>query len=105
MHEFSIAVKIQNFVQAADLMIKETNLRLEMTPDVLDNTGKKLFERAVTCNCGARFTGAGGGGCLWAVGEALDIKNLKPLWQEILEPIEDAKILDTKIEKKGIIIL
>jgi D-glycero-alpha-D-manno-heptose-7-phosphate kinase len=104
-NEFSMAVKNKNFMQAADLMIKETNLRLEMTPDVLDNTGKKLFERAATYNCGARFTGAGGGGCLWAVGEAADIKILKPLWQEILEPIEDAKILDTKIEKKGIIIL
>lgn len=103
--EFSRAVKIQNFRQAADLMNQETLLRLEMTPDVLDKVGKKLFEKAVACDCGARFTGAGGGGCLWAVGESGDIKALMPLWQEILGKVEDAKILDTKIENKGILIL
>jgi len=100
--EFSKAVKNRCFRQAADLMMQETKLRLEMTPDVLDNTGKKLFEKAVECDCGARFTGAGGGGCLWAIGEAGDIKNLKLFWQDILGPVEGAKILDTKIENKGI---
>ncbi|WP_299978309.1 galactokinase [Desulfobacula sp.] len=103
--KFSKAVKNQNFRQAADLMNRETKLRLEMTPDVLDITGKKLFEKAVDCGCGARFTGAGGGGCLWAVGEAGDIETLKPFWQDILGAVKDAKILDTKIENKGIIIL
>ncbi|CCK80384.1 GHMP family kinase ATP-binding protein [Desulfobacula toluolica] len=101
---FSKAVKNKNFKAAAEFMNQETKLRLEMTPDVLDNTGKKLFEKAVNCDCGARFTGAGGGGCLWAVGEAWDIKNLRSVWQKILEPVEAAKILDTKIETKGIII-
>ena len=103
--EFSKALKNRNFKQAAGLMNQETQLRLEMTPDVLDKAGKKLFEKAISCECGARFTGAGGGGCLWAVGESLDIENLKPMWQDILSAVEDAKILDTKIENKGIIIL
>ncbi|WP_457553797.1 GHMP family kinase ATP-binding protein [Desulfobacula sp.] len=102
--EFSKAVKSLDFRRAGDLMNQETKLRLEMTPDVLDNTGKKLFEKAMNCHCGARFTGAGGGGCLWAIGQATDVKNLRPVWQEILRPVETAKILDTKIENKGIII-
>ncbi len=102
--KFSNAVKTRNFKQAADLMNQETKLRLEMTPDVLDKAGKKMFEKAISCDCGARFTGAGGGGCLWAIGEARDIRTLKSFWQEILESIETAKILDTKIENKGIII-
>lgn len=103
--EFSNAVKGRNFRQAAHLMNQETKLRLEMTPDVLDNTGKKLFERAMDCNCGARFTGAGGGGSLWAIGEAIDIDVLRPQWQYLLGSVAQAKILDTKIENKGIIIL
>ena len=103
--EFSRAVKNQSFRQAADLMNQETKLRLKMTPDVLDKAGKKLFEKAVDCDCGARFTGAGGGGCLWAVGEVQDIEILTPFWQDILEAVKDAKILDTKIENKGIIIV
>ena len=102
--EFSKAVKSRNFRQAAKHMNQETKLRLEMTPDVLDKAGKKMFEKAINCDCGARFTGAGGGGCLWAIGEAMDIENLKFFWQEILTSVETAKILDTKIETKGIII-
>ncbi|OGR38076.1 MAG: galactokinase [Desulfobacula sp. RIFOXYB2_FULL_45_6] len=102
--DFSKAVKKRNYRQAADLMAQETNLRLEMTPEVLDNTGKKLFESAIGCNCGARFTGAGGGGCLWAIGEAKDLELLKFQWQEILLKIEGAGILETKIETNGIII-
>ena len=100
--EFSRALKRKNFGLAGELMIKETELRLEMTPEVLDKTGKKLFERAGDENCGARFTGAGGGGCLWAVGEKENISILKMGWQELLEPIKDGKILDTKIDTKGI---
>ena len=41
--KFYLAVKSKNFGLAGELMVKETLLRLEMTPEVLDNTGKKLF--------------------------------------------------------------
>lgn len=102
--KFSSAIQHKDFEKAARLMNRETQLRCDMTPEVLDITGKKLFEKAVDFNCGARFTGAGGGGCLWAVGEKSDIRNLKAVWQDILESIEDAAILDAKIETKGIMI-
>lgn len=101
---FADAVKQFDFKAAADLMNRETQVRLEMTPDVLDHTGIQLFDAAKALGCGARFTGAGGGGCLWAIGDKNDIDKLRPIWHKILESIEDAKILDTKIEKKGIII-
>ncbi len=103
--EFYRAVKTKNFGLAGELMVKETKLRLEMTPGVLDNTGKKLFERAVELNCGARFAGAGGGGCLWAIGEKDKISGLTHAWHQLLEPVEDAKILDTAIDINGILIL
>jgi len=103
--EFYLAVKDKNFGLAGELMVKETQLRLGMTPEVLDNTGKKLFERAVALNCGARFTGAGGGGCLWAIGEKENIFRLADAWAELLDPIEDAGILDTRIDRDGIVIL
>jgi galactokinase/mevalonate kinase-like predicted kinase len=103
--DFFGAVKTKNFGLAGELMAKETRLRLEMTPEVLDNTGKKLFERAVASNCGARFTGAGGGGCLWAIGEKNNILDLATAWQEILDPVQGAILLDTSIDKNGILIL
>ena len=102
--DFCEAIKLRNFGLAADLMNRETQLRLGMTPDVLDNTGKKLFEKAKLSNCGARFAGAGGGGCLWAIGKKKDIEMLKPVWQDTLTPVAHAQILDTKVENKGIVL-
>lgn len=102
--EFFKAVKARNFGLAGELMVQETRLRLQMTPEVLDKTGKKLFERAVEFNCGARFTGAGGGGCLWAVGEKERISDLAPVWQEVLKPVADGHILHAKIDTNGIMI-
>ena len=100
--KFSKAVKDKKFSKAASLMNQETKLRLEITPDVLDSTGKKLFADAMAVNCGARFTGAGGGGCLWAVGEKSDMEKLKVLWKKTVEPVENAEILNSRIDNRGI---
>ncbi len=101
---FFKAIQGKDFDLAGDLMNQETLLRLEMTPDVLDNTGKKLFESAKSHGCGARFTGAGGGGCIWAVGRCSNLSGLLESWKNILEPVQDARILDTRIDPKGIMI-
>ena len=85
-------------------MNQETRIRLDLTPDVLDNTGKKLFEKAGQLNCGARFTGAGGGGCLWAIGNSPDIDRLKDEWRSITRTVEHAGLLDTAIDYQGITI-
>ncbi|MCG8567319.1 MAG: galactokinase [Desulfobacterales bacterium] len=103
--KFHTALGDNDFSNAAHLMNQETRLRLELTPDVLDKTGKKLFERAWQKNCGARFTGAGGGGCVWAVGKSHDIEILKQEWQDVVSMVNDAAVLDTEIDSKGIVIL
>ncbi|MBF0573157.1 MAG: galactokinase [Desulfamplus sp.] len=103
-HNFSNAVKNKEFKLAASLMNQETLIRLSMTPDVLDKTGKLLFECASKIGCGARFTGAGGGGCLWAIGEKEDIENLKADWKNILDKESEARLLDTMIDFKGIVV-
>ena len=102
--EFFKALKARNFGLAGELMVQEPRLRLQMTPEVLDKTGKKLLERAVEFNCGARFTGAGGGGCLWAVGEKERISGLAPVWREVLESVADGHLLPAKIDTNGILI-
>jgi len=58
---FTEALANRNYHQAALHMNRETALRREMTPDVLDNVGVRLVESALQNGCGARFTGAGGG--------------------------------------------
>ncbi|EIM63051.1 GHMP family kinase ATP-binding protein [Desulfobacter postgatei] len=100
--QFAGALGSFSFKEAARLMNQETAVRCEMTPDVLDHTGIKLWYAAKSEGCGARFTGAGGGGCLWAIGEETDIDKLKTQWEKILDPIDGAMVLNAAIDPKGI---
>lgn len=100
--KFAELFKDKAFKEAASVMNKETSIRVAMTPDVLEPTGKKLVETAVANNCGARFTGAGGGGCVWALGEAEEISRLRYIWNKILICRKDAGLLDFGIDSKGL---
>ncbi len=101
---FSRAVCDKDWKRAAVLMNQETELRLDMTPDVLDNMGQKLFSAAKSFNCGARFTGAGGGGCVWAVGLPEHILDMKKKWINLTRTHESAGLLDTRIDCEGILV-
>ena len=103
--EFSAALKAWDFHRAVALMNRETRIRLDMTPDVLDDTGRELYRAARAADCGARFTGAGGGGCLWAIGTEPDMEKLRPQWQNILIKRDQARLLETAVDAKGIMIL
>lgn len=72
--QFAAALTDRNYSQAVVHMNRETALRRAMTPDVLDNVGVRLVESALQNGCGARFTGAGGGGCIWALGESENVQ-------------------------------
>ena len=101
---FTEALANRNYHQAALHMNRETALRREMTPDVLDNVGVRLVESALQNGCGARFTGAGGGGCIWALGEIENIDRLRPLWEKILSARKQACLLDVKIDTEGVVV-
>ncbi|MCP4370220.1 MAG: galactokinase [Deltaproteobacteria bacterium] len=100
--KFIDAIDVKNYKKAATAMNKETVIRRKMTPEVLDEMGKKLVDSAFKNNCGARFTGAGGGGCIWALGEIDSIDRLKIIWQELLSTRKGACLLDVKIDSKGL---
>jgi D-glycero-alpha-D-manno-heptose-7-phosphate kinase len=85
-------------------MNAETAIRKKMTPDVLDEIGNQLVETALAGQCGARFTGAGGGGCIWALGEFKHIDRLKPVWEEILSTKNEGHLLDMKIDSQGLVV-
>ncbi len=82
---------------------RETAIRVEMTPDVLDKTGLQLVNSALDYDCGARFTGAGGGGCVWALGNKGKISNLKTVWEKILCQRKEACLLDIDIDSNGLL--
>jgi len=96
------AVERADWAAAARAINAETSLRLELTPEVLPPTGLRLFEAARELGVGARFAGAGAGGCLWALGPKARVERLKPIWQEILGPIPQARLLPSRIDRRGL---
>ena len=101
-HRFVDALKRRDYGAAADSMNRETAVRRRLTPDVLDDIGRRLVAAARRGGCGARFTGAGGGGCLWALGEADAVERLRPRWQEILGQRPGARLLDARVAREGL---
>jgi len=100
---FAESLGARNFKSAIAAMNREVAIRRKMTPDVLDDIGEHLIVSAVETNCGARFTGAGGGGCVWALGETKDIDNLKGIWESVLSKRKGARLLDVEIDAKGLV--
>jgi D-glycero-alpha-D-manno-heptose-7-phosphate kinase len=101
--KFAEALSGGDFKTAVASMNMEMAIRSKMTPEVLDDTGEQLVGSAMENNCGARFTGAGGGGCIWALGEIEDIDKLKHMWERVLAAGEGARLLDVKLDSEGIL--
>ena len=92
-----------DYPSAISAMNAETDLRVHMTPEVLDKMGNALMTAARRNGCGARFTGAGGGGCLWALGAPDRIGGLLPKWEEILAGRPEATLLNVTVDANGIL--
>jgi D-glycero-alpha-D-manno-heptose-7-phosphate kinase len=102
-NDFAAAITAWDMSAAAEAMNQETAIRKAMTPQVLDDMGDRLAALAVGAGCGARFTGAGGGGCLWAIGEADAVAALKPIWEKVLVERPTAGLLDCRVDAKGVL--
>jgi D-glycero-alpha-D-manno-heptose-7-phosphate kinase len=101
--DFVEALYSKNLNSAVKAINSELSIRREMTPDVLDGMGEKLVESAKKNTCGARFTGAGGGGCIWAIGESDNINRLRRVWEDDLRNREEAHLINVKIDSKGLV--
>jgi len=101
---FSNALIHHDWPSAVAAMRSEVDIRMQMTPDVFDKTGMELLQAAIDNQCAARFTGAGGGGCIWAIGETKQIDILRDVWLHILKKYPDASLLQNKIADCGVII-
>lgn len=101
--QFIESISDGDYRLAVDAMNAETNLRVGMTPGVLEPMGRTLVAAARDLDCGARFTGAGGGGCIWALGMPAQIERLRSDWQAILDERPEAALLDVRIDANGIL--
>ena len=101
-HGFVQALSGGDIEAAADCMRRELALRQRITPDVLDETGRLLAAAAGEAGCAARFTGAGGGGCLWALGPAPNIDRLEKTWESIVSARPGARLLPFTVAARGV---
>ena len=72
-----------------------------------DHTLLRYVEEALVAaarknGCGGRFTGAGAGGCIWAIGLPEKIDLLRKEWETITKSIRNARMLDVKIARRGV---
>lgn len=101
---FVDAVAKDDIELAVSSVIREMRIRRELTPDVVDHVGEKLVGTAENQGCAARFTGAGGGGCIWALGQPEDIDRLRKVWEETLSQRKNARLLDLSIDSSGVVV-
>ena len=96
------AIMEKKWDEAARLLKGEMAIRKKMTPDALIPLTQKLIDQAEKIGCGARFTGAGGGGAVWAIGKMDNMRQLRKLWKATLSPIRGAGILDCDVDPVGV---
>jgi D-glycero-alpha-D-manno-heptose-7-phosphate kinase len=101
--EFAAALSAGELERAQVAMNTEFDLRCRLTPAVVDDIGAQLVRTARDHGCSARFSGAGGGGCIWALGEPSRITQLRSVWQQVVARQEQARILEVKIDRDGIL--
>lgn len=101
-HDLAGAVRAQAWEEAARLVRRETALRREMTPEALIPLTRRLLEQAEAAGCGARFTGAGAGGSVWAIGRRERIEHLRMLWEKTLREVRGAGILPCAVDARGV---
>jgi D-glycero-alpha-D-manno-heptose-7-phosphate kinase len=99
---FGRAVEARDWRQAAALIREEMSVRREITPEALTPVTAELIETAENAGCGARFTGAGAGGSLWAIGDVDRIDTLRRIWETRLVKIKGAAILDCQVDPSGV---
>jgi len=96
------AIREKDWRSAAVLLKEEMKIRRRITPDALIPVTSELIKRAEKIGCGARFTGAGAGGSLWAIGEQERIADVIEAWEGMLAPVRGACVLRCDIDPTGV---
>ena len=99
---FAAALERGDLERAAEAIHRETAIRRRITPEVVDALGGLLIAAARRRGCGARFSGAGAGGCLWALGPPAAIAALRGDWAELLARRPGAGLLPVGIALRGL---
>jgi D-glycero-alpha-D-manno-heptose-7-phosphate kinase len=96
------AIKAQEWREAAALLRREMQVRRELTPEALIPITAALIREAEAMDCGARFAGAGAGGCVWALGPKENIEALKVQWSRALAQVRGGTVLNCRVAPVGV---
>ncbi|MDD5738654.1 MAG: hypothetical protein PHY72_01865 [Candidatus Pacebacteria bacterium] len=103
--EFADAIAILDWEKVVALVQEENDIRLSMIPCRITPIGERLQTIAQEIGGGFGITGAGGGGCVWAIcPKPEQTSELRSRWQELLKNVPNGKVLDVGIDNQGMIV-
>jgi D-glycero-alpha-D-manno-heptose-7-phosphate kinase len=101
---FARAVRRCDWRRAAEAMNEEVDIRCRGELSPIGPEGWRFVRIARRHGCGARHTGRGGGGCMWAIGDAGSIQSVRGEWAALCSDIEngDARLLEVRASGMGV---
>ena len=106
--EFAYALKELDWEKAGKLITEEHLIRCDLVPERRTETAKTLQDIALkNGSAGFATTGAGKGGCVWALAANSDeATRIRAEWNGALAglPLPEAKILPVKIAPQGLVV-
>lgn len=100
--EFGDTLQRQDWSSAVRVMQEEVAIRKSINPEVLTPELENFIKVANQNHCGARFAGAGRGGCVWAIGEEHQIRTLSESWYQLANKTRGAYLLKANVEAVGL---
>jgi len=101
-HLFAEGIHVAQWDMVIEAMRREAALWDKICPKVWTPLTTAMRGAAEEHACGARFTGAGGGGCIWAMGAPDRIAHLRPVWEKMLERIPSGRLIPTDVTDVGL---
>lgn len=97
-NKFLKMLKVGNLDGLKQCLNREEQLRHQFLKYRIPAASSKIISIARKNNCGVKFVGGGGGGCLWILGEPNQIVKVK----NKISQLETAKILNFSIDYSGV---
>jgi len=101
-NRFALHIKERRWREGAQELVNEVAIRKRITPEAFTPIIARLIKESEKAGCGARFTGAGGGGTVWALGEIDDIQRLREIWSHVLRGTKNGRILECAVDPIGV---
>jgi D-glycero-alpha-D-manno-heptose-7-phosphate kinase len=101
-HVLSEAIRRALWGAAGSALSQEAAAWDRVCPQVWAPLTSRLRAVAEEHGCGARFTGAGGGGCVWAIGDLDPIARTRQAWEGILRQTGSGRLLTSEVTDRGL---